>query len=89
MVEPHRMAFQPADDFPQTGYPRKLPVEQGDELALGRKSPHVLVRLVFADQAIKHVPRNLLQDIVENAILVPHGVAPISRPKRRQTLEYE
>jgi hypothetical protein len=58
-------------------------------LILRRQPPHLEVRFVLDHQSIKHIPRNMLQNPMKNAILMPHGVAPLSCPKRRQTLEYE
>jgi hypothetical protein len=39
-----------------------------------------------ANQLLKHAPRNVLQKIVQNAILMPHGVAPFRVQETRQRL---
>ena len=78
VIEPHRVALQAAHHLPQAGRPRQLSVQQRNELVLGRKAANVLVRPVLGNQSIKLAPRNLLQQVVENAILVPHGVDPFS-----------
>ncbi len=46
----------------------------------------MLVRLMRANQLLKHAPRNVLQKIVKNAILMPHGVAPFRVQETRQRL---
>src|SRR5512132_2520557 len=43
-------------------------------------SADALVRVTRRYEPIELGPRNPLQEIVENAILVPHGVAPLSCP---------
>ena len=80
------MAFQAANDLPQTGCPGKLAVKQRDELALGRQTTDAVIRLVIRDQTIKLAPRNPLQQIVENAIVVPHGDVLFRVQETRQRL---
>ena len=77
VIKPYGMAFQAPNDFPQTGCPGKLAVKQRDELALGRQTTVAVIRLVIRDQTIEFAPRNPLQQIVENAIVVPQGVASV------------
>jgi len=84
VIEPCRMVLQAANDFPQAGRTRKLAVQQRDELALGRQAANPVVRTVLLGQAIEFAPRNPLQQIGENAIVVPHGVAPFRVQKTRQ-----
>ena len=83
------MALQASNDRAQAGRPGKLPVQQGNELALRRQTPHALVRVMRRYEPIELGPRNPLQEIVENAILVPHGVAPLSCPVTSPTSEHD
>ena len=62
-------------DPPKPRRPRQLTVHQSHELALGRQSPHPAIRPMRRHQPLKCRPRNTLQQIMENAILMPHGVA--------------
>jgi len=71
MVEPRRMALQAANDLPQARSPRKLAVKQGDELTFGGQPTYPLVGAMLGHKAIKRRPGNMLQKIVQNAILVP------------------
>ena len=41
---------------------------------------------MLADQLLEHAPWNLLQKVVKNAILMPHGVAPFRVQETRQRL---
>ena len=67
------MALQAADDFPQAGGPGKLAIQQRDELALGWQTPDTVIRPMGGGQPLEFIPRNPLQQVVENAIVVSHG----------------
>jgi hypothetical protein len=89
VIEPRRVALQAGHDLAQAGRARQLPVQQRDELALRRQPPHPTVRAMLGHQSVELAPRHLLQNFVENAILVPHGVVSFSCPERCQTLGTE
>jgi hypothetical protein len=76
MIEPGRLALQPGHDLPQAYRPGQLAIQQRDELALRRQTPHTTIRLMHFDQPVEFTPWNPLQQIVEHAIVMPHGVAP-------------
>ena len=44
---------------------------------------------MLGNKALKRIPRKMLQYIMKNAILVPHGVDPFLCPKRRETLGHQ
>jgi hypothetical protein len=48
-----------------------------------------MIGTVGRHKPIEIAPRNPLQKIVENAILVPHGVAPLSCPGDAPTSEHK
>jgi len=86
VVETDCMALKAANDLPQTARPRKLPIQQRDELALGRQAPDPVIGPMLPGQSIKFDPRNPLQQVVENAILMPHGGGSnfVSRRRRKR-----
>ena len=86
MIEPVGVALQTADDLPQARGARQLGVQHRHKLALGRQPTDMLVRPVLVDQLVEAMPWNTLQKIMQNAIVMRHGVGPFSCPKRRQTI---
>jgi hypothetical protein len=83
------MALQATGDLPKALRARKLAVEQGDQQVFGRQLPHPMVGTMPRHKTIELVPRNPLQKIMKNAILVPHGVAPLSCPGDAPTSEHK
>jgi hypothetical protein len=77
------MALQAAHDLSKAGGPRELAIQQGKELALGRKAADPVIRFVLTGETVKLGPRNPLHQVVENAILVSHGVASVFVSRRR------
>ncbi|MBC7953926.1 MAG: hypothetical protein H7Z12_19170 [Rhodospirillaceae bacterium] len=63
----------------------------GDVVDVGRRDCRIdgLVGTILADKPIKRSPWNMLQKIVQNAILVPHGVDPFRVQETRKTSEHE
>jgi hypothetical protein len=79
VVEPGRVAGQTGDDFAQARRARKLAVQQGHKLAFRVEPTNSRIGPVLADQAVKNIPRYVLQQLMKNAILVAHGIALPSR----------
>ena len=86
MVKPRLVAVQTADNLPQAPRTRKLAVKQRDQLVPAAQTTHMLVRSVRRHKTVEHRPGKPLQQSVENAIVVAHGIEPPSCPKRSQTL---
>lgn len=75
------MALHPGRDLPQARSAGKLAKQQRNQLILRAQAADPIIRTVPLDQAIEYIPRNPLQYIVQNAILMPHGVDPLSCPR--------
>jgi len=86
MIEPGRMAGQTGDDFAQARRARKLAVQQGHKLAFRVEPTNPRIGPVLADQAVKNIPRYVLQQLMKNAILVAWHCSPVSCPDRRQNV---
>ena len=90
VIEPRRMALQRTDDLAQTLCTGQLAVHQRDQLCLARQAAHPKIGTMLLDQSFEAGPRNVLQKIVEHAILVLHGVAfccPDTLPDVREPAE--
>jgi hypothetical protein len=61
-----------------------LTEQQRNELLPGLELAHQLIRPVLIHKPIEDRPRKKFQDVVEDAILVAHGVAPFSSPDDSQ-----
>src|SRR3954447_21890673 len=68
------MARQARYDLAQTCRPRKLAVEQRNELSLGRQPPYPRIGTVIFHKSVEPIPRNMLQQPVKYAILMQHGL---------------
>src|SRR3954451_20691190 len=68
------MARQARYDLAQTSRPRKLAVEQRNELSLGRQPPYQRIGTVIFHKSVEPIPRNMLQQPVKYAILMQHGL---------------
>src|SRR4051794_38736966 len=68
------MARQARYDLAQTCRPRKLAVEQRNELSLGRQPPYPHIGTVIFHKSVEPIPRNMLQQPVKYAILMQHGL---------------
>lgn len=89
VIEPRRVAPQPRLDLAQARGTRKLCIQHRHQLALRRQSPHPRIGAIGLDKAIERGPRNMLLQIMKDAILMPHGVVPFSCPITSPTLEHE
>lgn len=74
MIKPVRVALERRLDLTQAARARQLRVNERHELALRRQRAHVLVSLVPVHQTRERVPRHRLQQLVNQAIMVPHGI---------------
>src|SRR3981189_1890710 len=74
MIKPRLVALHTAHDLAQARRAAELPVQQRDELALGRQLAHQLVGPVLLHDLIEPGPGNMLRQTVKYAILMPHGV---------------
>src|SRR5271165_7105587 len=85
------MAGEAGFDLAQALRARQLPVQKGDEPVSGRQPAHPRIGPVRIHQPIEHMPWHVLQDSVEYAILMPHGVdllpCPDTLPDVRRTEE--
>src|SRR4051794_3566670 len=68
------MARQAGYDLAQTCRPRKLAVEQRNELSFGRQPPYPRIGAVIFHKSVEPIPRNMLQQPVKYAILMQHGL---------------
>src|SRR4051794_28448192 len=68
------MARQARYDLAQTCPPKKLAVEQPNELTLGRQPPYPRIGAVIFHKSVEPIPRNMLQQPVKYAILMQHGM---------------
>src|SRR5262245_19867869 len=75
------MALQATSNVTQADGAGQLSVDKRHKLALGRQPPHMLVGLMAIHKPVEGRPGNALQKIVEDAILVPHGVVSCSCPR--------
>jgi hypothetical protein len=57
-----------------------LAVQQRDQLVTGLELAHEVIAPMLVHKSIELAPWNEFEQIVENAILVPHGVDPLSCP---------
>lgn len=80
VVEPHGVTVQTGDDLAQARRPDQLAVEQRQQLALGDHSANPRISPMRRHQAVKLAPRQMLQKPMKNAIVIAHGVDPVSGP---------
>jgi hypothetical protein len=79
MVEPRRLALDPADNLAPARRAGKLAIEHRQELALARQPARPRVCPMHRRQPLKIIPRHMLQKLVKYAIVVPHGIDPLNR----------
>jgi len=80
-----RMALQARLDLAKPSRTTKLPVQHRDQMRLGLEAARIRLGTMLLHKPIENRPRNMLQKSMKNDILVPHGVAPCSRPVDSQT----
>jgi len=63
-------------DIAQALGARELRIEERDQLALRGQPAHAGVRSVMIHKPIEPIPRQHLQDLMQKAMVVPHGADP-------------
>ena len=76
MIEPRFVAHQARGDLAQAGRSAQLRVQQRNEVALARQTPHARPGAVTLHTCFERTPRNELQNVAQNAIFAPHGGDP-------------
>src|SRR3974377_2194523 len=76
MIEPRPVALDPADDLTQARPSGKPPVQHPQKLTSGRQPAHPRVGPVLLHQRIELLPREVLQQLMKNAIVMAHGIDP-------------
>jgi hypothetical protein len=87
MIEPVLMAGHGLLDLPQALGARKLRIDERNQLAPRRQSAHARVGAVLIHKAVEQTPRHELQQLMQQAIVMPHGAEPFLCPSCRQALE--
>ena len=80
VIEPRLVARHRRFDLAQRAGAGQLAVQQRDQLVTGLELAHQFIAAVLVHKPIERAPRNEFEQIVENAILMPHGVDPLSCP---------
>jgi len=80
MIKPSRLALQARLDVAQTPRSAELSVEHRDEVRPRPQTARIATGLMLLHKAIEPRPRNLLQQAMKYAILMPHGVDPFPSP---------
>jgi hypothetical protein len=75
MIKPAGVALQSRFDLAQTVRARYLRIDQRNQLPLRAQPAHMLVGPVRVHKLLETMPRHMLQQSVQYAILMPHGVA--------------
>ena len=75
MVKPGRMAFQASGDVAQALSAAQLAIQQRDQMIPRAELAHPSVGAVLIHQVIEHRPWNVVHQVMQNAILMPHGIA--------------
>ena len=86
MVEPRPMALNPADNLTQARRASKLPVQHGQKLTFRRQPANPSIGPVLDHQCVELLPRDVLQQLMKNAIVMAHGTDPRSCPDRSPTI---
>jgi hypothetical protein len=73
VIEPRLMALHGGFNPTQRSGASKLAVHKRDELVAGLERAHEIVGPVLFHKAIENIPRDQLEQTVEDAILMPHG----------------
>ena len=77
MIEPGALAAQARLDLAQTQGAGQLPEQEGQELPLAGQAPGPIVGPMPVDQTVEHAPGNMLQNLMKNAIVMPHDIDPL------------
>ncbi len=80
MIEPRGLALQARLDVAQTPRSAELSVEHRDEVRPRLQTARIATGLMLPRKPIERRPRNMLQEAMKYAILMPHGVDPFPSP---------
>ena len=80
VIKPCLVARHRGFDLAQRTGAGQLAVQQRNQLVTGRELAHQVIAAVLVHKPIEHPPRNEFEWLAENAILMPHGVDPLSCP---------
>ena len=89
VIKPRRVACQSSDDLTQARGPGQLAIKHRQEMPFRRQAARIVIRAVLVRQRLKPRPGNMLHKVMQNDILMRHGVGPRSCLKRRQTLGHK
>ena len=81
------VAFQVRFDLAQAPRTGKLSVQHRDQMSPGLDAARIIVGPGFIHSPIDDRPRNLLQKVMKNDNLVPHGFDPFSLQMIRNQLK--
>jgi hypothetical protein len=80
VIKPRLVARHRGFDLAQRTGAGQLAVQQRNQLVTGLELAYQFVAAVLVHKPIEHGPRNQFEQFVENAMLMPHGVDPLSCP---------
>jgi hypothetical protein len=76
MIKPRPLALHRADDLAQARRTGQLAIQQRQKLAFGGQPAGPRVSPVRPDQPVEFRPRDMLQQLMKNAIVMAHGADP-------------
>ena len=77
MIKLAGVASQVRFDLAQPARPAKLTKQHRNQMCLGLNGTIVPVGIVLFHKPVERRPRNLLQKVIKNDILLPHGLDPL------------
>ena len=80
MVKLAGVALQARFNLAQAPSATKLRIQHRNQMSLGLYDPIVPIAIVLLHKQIKLCPRNLLQKVMKNDILMRHGADPFFCP---------
>ena len=89
MVKAAGVAVHRHLDLAQRGRARKLGEQQRHQMRLGGQLAHPSIRLVLFHKFLELPPGQMLQKLVQDAIVMTHGIVSFSCPNHRQVFESE
>jgi hypothetical protein len=70
MIKPRPLAFDPADNLTQARRASKLPVQHGQKLTFRRQPANPSIGPALHHQRVELRPRDVLQQLMKNAIVM-------------------
>src|SRR6185369_11325056 len=77
VIQPLLMALQAGFDLAQAGGARKLGIQQRHQLTLRCQPAYTAIGTVRLHQPFELAPRQVLQNFMKDAIVMPHGAEPL------------